>query len=159
MQDGQMSEYGFIRHQRALTQFASAITRDREDARDVVQEVFAECLSRRIDPNPEYLFRSVRNRSLNVIRSRGRLERVLERWHDMTELLQQTVSPAEDSGIIETMLKLPSRYKEVVVLRINSGLTVAEVASILDIPEGTVKSRLNTALKMLRTRLEASNHD
>lgn len=150
-----MANYEYIRHQRALTAFASTITRDWEDARDVVQEVFTECLVRKINPDREYLFRSVRNRSLNVIRSRKRLERMLEKWHDLTQVLQQTFVPDHESEIISTVVKLPSHYKQVVILRIHSGLTVAEVASVLGIPEGTVKSRLNAAVKILRKRLEA----
>ena len=151
-----MADYEFVRHQRALTAFASTITRDWEDARDVVQEVFTECVSRRINPDREYLFRSVRNRSLNVIRSRNRLQRMLDGWHELTQILQQALAfaPAGENEIIETVLNLPSHYKQVVILRIHSGLTVAEVASVLGIPQGTVKSRLNTALKILRKRLE-----
>lgn len=149
-----MADHDYVRHQRALTAFASTITRDWEDARDVVQDVFTECVSRKLNPNREYLFRSVRNRSLNVIRSRNRLERMLERWHDLTRVLQQTFSPAQEGEIIETVLNLPSHYKQVVILRIHTGLTVAEVSSVLGIPEGTVKSRLNAALKILRERLE-----
>ena len=149
-----MADHDYVRHQRALTAFASTITRDWEDARDVVQEVFTECVSRKLNPDREYLFRSVRNRSLNVIRSRGRFERMLERWHDLTRILEQTFSSAQEGEIIETVLNLPAHYKQVVILRIHTGMTVAEVSSVLGIPEGTVKSRLNAALKILRKRLE-----
>lgn len=150
-----MANYEYVRHQQALTAFASTITRDWDDACDVVQEVFTECLVRKLNPDREYLFRSVRNRSLNVIRSRKRLERMLERWHDLTQVLQQTFVADHDSEIISAVVKLPPHYKQVVILRIHSGLTVAEVASVLGIPEGTVKSRLNAALKILRKKLEA----
>ena len=149
-----MTEYEYIRHQRALTAFASTITRDWEDACDVVQDVFTECLKLNICPDREYLFRSVRNRSLNVIRSRSRLQKMLEKLTDLGQVLEQVISPAQETGIIEEVLNLPAHYKEVVLLRIHSGLSVVEVASILDIPEGTVKSRLNAALKILRKRLE-----
>jgi RNA polymerase sigma-70 factor (ECF subfamily) len=45
---------------------------------------------------------------------------------------------------------LPARAREVVALRYGRDLTVAEIAAILDCPEGTVKSRLNGALARLR---------
>ena len=154
-----MAEYDYVRHQRALTAFASTITRDWEDARDVVQDVFAECLARDIRPDRGYLFRSVRNRALNMLRSRQRLERMLEQLHDLMHALGRAILPADDAGVIETVLGLPSHYKEVLILRIHAGLTIAEVASILGIPEGTVKSRLNAALKILRKILEETSHD
>lgn len=149
-----MTEYEYSQHQRALTAFASTITRDWEDARDVVQDVFTECLKLDLKPDCEYLYRSVRNRSLNVIRSRNRLQRMLDRLEVLTQVLEQLIVPPRETGIIEVVLNLPEHYKEVVLLRIHSGLTVNEVASVLGIPEGTVKSRLNTALKILRKRLE-----
>jgi RNA polymerase sigma-70 factor, ECF subfamily len=154
-----MTEYEYITHQQSLTAFASTITRDWEDACDVVQDVFAECLRLSIKPNREYLFRSVRNRSLNVIRSRNRLQRMLEKLNDFVQVLKQVISTSAETGIIEDVLNLPDHHKEVVLLRIHSGLTVTEVASVLGIPEGTVKSRLNTALKILRKRLENRNND
>jgi len=150
-----MSETEIYLYRRALTAFASTITRDWEEARDVVQDVYTECVARQLNPGREYLFRSVRNRCLNVIRSRNRLQRVLEKLHELTELMQSAIVPAHADDIIESVLNLPPHYKQVVILRIHSGMTVAEVSSVLAIPEGTVKSRLNTALKILRKSLEA----
>lgn len=153
-----MTELEYAKYQRALTAFASTITRDWEDARDVVQDVFTDCLKLNLKPDREYLFRSVRNRSLNVLRSRNRLERMLVNLEILTQVLGQIISPGRETGIIEYVHNLPAHYREVVLLRINCGLTVPEVASILGIPEGTVKSRLNTALKILRKHLESGNN-
>jgi RNA polymerase sigma-70 factor (ECF subfamily) len=54
--------------------------------------------------------------------------------------------------LIESLQK---ELREIISLKYYSGYTLAEISAILDIPEGTVKSRLNRALKILR--LELSN--
>jgi RNA polymerase sigma-70 factor (ECF subfamily) len=51
--------------------------------------------------------------------------------------------------------ELAEHYREVVVLRHYEGLKFAEIAEALDIPVGTVKSRMMEALKQLNTRLTA----
>jgi len=58
--------------------------------------------------------------------------------------------------------KLPDGYREVIVLHNLEGLSLAEIARLLEIPKGTVKSRRAKALSMLRNLLqeeEAGNHE
>jgi len=50
---------------------------------------------------------------------------------------------------------LPIDHRAVVVLKHYAGLSNAEIAEALDIPEGTVRSRLHYSLKILRAALEA----
>ena len=52
----------------------------------------------------------------------------------------------------DALLKLPSHYREVVVLRHYEQLKFHEIAEVMDIPEGTAKSRMAEALNQL-TRL------
>ena len=60
----------FAEHKRPLVAFATTITRNWEDSKDVVQEVFLECLGKdKCLITKAYLYQSVRNRSLNKIRS------------------------------------------------------------------------------------------
>lgn len=70
----------------------------------------------------------------------------------------------EESGELETSLalegylkKLGEKYQEVIRLRYYLDLDHAAIASILKIPEGTVKSRTNTALRKLRGFMEGSD--
>ena len=50
--------------------------------------------------------------------------------------------------------RLPPRQRAAILLRYQEGMSLAEIAAILDIPVGTVKSRLSLALKALRTQLD-----
>ena len=55
----------------------------------------------------------------------------------------------------DRVLSLPERQREVLILRYYEDMSEAEIAETLGIPRGTVKSRLHTATKALRERLEA----
>jgi RNA polymerase sigma-70 factor (ECF subfamily) len=70
------------------------------------------------------------------------------------EQVQEVPGPeraAIGSGDLEAVLaSLPEEQREVVLLRFVDGLSLAEVAEVMAIPLGTVKSRLHNALKTLR---------
>ena len=67
----------------------------------------------------------------------------------------ETAERAEDFDRVQSAIAdLPEMVREVVVLHYVGGLSIAETASAMDLPEGTVKSRLNTALTKLRSVLE-----
>ena len=55
---------------------------------------------------------------------------------------------------MESLEKLPDKQREVLMLRIKGELKIFEIAQVLNIPEGTVKSRLNASLKILRKALK-----
>jgi RNA polymerase sigma-70 factor (ECF subfamily) len=55
----------------------------------------------------------------------------------------------------EAMAKLSPKLREVVVLNVYQGLRYQDIAEVLGIPLGTVKSRLNLALAALRETLDA----
>ncbi|HVO41750.1 MAG TPA: sigma-70 family RNA polymerase sigma factor [Aggregatilineales bacterium] len=56
--------------------------------------------------------------------------------------------------MVGALRRLPDHQREVVILRYYQDLSLAEIASALDIPLGTVKSRLCLALKRLKEFLE-----
>jgi RNA polymerase sigma-70 factor (ECF subfamily) len=56
----------------------------------------------------------------------------------------------DDMEIAQLIEALPQELREIISLKYYSGYTLAETAEILDVPEGTVKSRLNRALNLLR---------
>lgn len=60
--------------------------------------------------------------------------------------------PSDDTLIVEIM-KLPPKLKEVVLLRYYQDLSFQEIAQALQIPQGTVSTRMNAAKKKLRQRL------
>jgi RNA polymerase sigma-70 factor (ECF subfamily) len=72
---------------------------------------------------------------------------------DMVPEAHCDFDPEDDTVILEIM-KLPSKLKEVVLLKYYQGLSFQEIAQALQIPVGTVSTRMNTAKKKLRTKLE-----
>jgi RNA polymerase sigma-70 factor (ECF subfamily) len=67
--------------------------------------------------------------------------------------LDEILAPAADSNpadLSEVMRALSDAHREVVLMRFIDGLTLDEIAVALDIPPGTVKSRLHHALRQLR---------
>jgi RNA polymerase sigma-70 factor (ECF subfamily) len=66
-------------------------------------------------------------------------------------------SRAEQRALLRrTVLSLPSRYREVIILSDVHGLAYAESARILRVPVGTVRSRLSRGRQMLAARLDAA---
>lgn len=85
----------------------------------------------------------------------------------MKELRNYLLSRSQDSNPVEEHLnrretrkeiqglysKLPDKIRMVVVLRFINELTVPEISKVMDIPEGTAKSRLNKGLKLLKGKM------
>ena len=133
---------------------------------DVVQEVFIR-FYRTLDrfrgeaKVSTYLQRIAINRSLDVLRRRKRvLSRFLSRDDETTSLPEpglDTTTQIEDeerSAVVHRAIQqLPPKHRAVVVLRMIEGYSTEETAQILDIPYGTVLSRLSRAHAKLKELL------
>ena len=154
----------FRNHYAALVGFTASIVRDVAAAEDVVQEVMLELWRRReqlpvADSVRGYLFRSARNRALNVLRH----EEIVRQSEPL--ILAGTpdaVAPADDAGddrlsaaIAAAVAALPAPVRECFVLSREQGLTYPEIAAALEISVKTVEARMGRALKELRERLAA----
>ena len=143
-------------YRRLVTQLY-AFTTDLTEAQDVVQEAFARALARPrgfagID-NPEAWLRTV---ALNVVRRRWRRRQVLDTIMLRTRPTQELIAAApgpERSDLRDAVAALPRVYREVVVLHYLADLGVDEVAAVLGVPTGTVKSRLSRARGALAAHL------
>ena len=138
----------FGRHRRRLMGLAAAVTLDRSVADEIVQEAFAG-LTSRIDAvrDPEaYLQRSVINLAIRVVRKRERARSAVVRQ------IEHSVIPEIDElwGLVGG---LPVQQRAVVVLRFWEDLSQQQIASVLDIPLGSVKSTLHRALLALKDQL------
>ncbi len=118
-------------------------------AQDAFERAFA-ALSRfdRARPFAPWLHRIVVNRSLDLLRSERRLVG-LESVAEMTAP-DLRASAAGDRALLETVATLSPQRRVVVVLRYGLGYSPQEIAGILDLPAGTVHSRLARALEDLR---------
>ena len=142
-----------------LMAFSRRILGDEEDAREVVHQVFINLWEKRRELDlstslKSYLFTSVNNRSLNVIRDRKKFssEEVPERageWDVSTQMeameLEEKIRAAIDT--------LPERCREIFELNRFEGLKYSEIATQLDISVKTVENQMTKALKLLREQL------
>ena len=69
----------------------------------------------------------------------------------------ETLAASQDAAAVrQAVAALPEIFREVVVFRYFEDLTVPEIAQVLDIPEGSVKSRLNRAKDRIRRQLSGT---
>ncbi|HYW79013.1 MAG TPA: RNA polymerase sigma factor [Thermoguttaceae bacterium] len=153
------------RWQDRLWRLAWRLTDDEQAAWDVLQEAWI-VISRRIgrltDPAafPAWAYRITSNKSRDWIRRRQRMRRADEaygmRWHEAEN--GEDSSGVQFASLREALADLPGRDRAILSLRYEDGFTTAEIAQILAIPSGTVKSRLYHARQRLRRFLE-EDHD
>ena len=141
---------------------------DREDARDLAQEIFVRLYEARGqwpagDEFLPWLFRVARNRSVDFLRRRSvRRPAVTVDEAEIAELpdhapgAEAQAIASDRRGLLHAALRsLSAISREIVVLRDVHGLDIKQVASILGIPLGTVKSRASRARVELAERVLA----
>jgi RNA polymerase sigma-70 factor (ECF subfamily) len=140
-----------------------AFTGDLTEAQDVVQEAFARALARAHGlsdvENPEAWLRTV---AINVIRRRYRRRKLLDTilLRDRPTVRVVEPGPEPENADLRTALALiPRQYREVIVLHYLADLPVEEVAQVLEVPVGTVKSRLSRGRAALAEVLPGYRHD
>lgn len=137
----------------AVYRLAYARTGNAADAEDVTQDVFLRLLTKAPafsddDHARAWLLRVTANRSNDLFRSPWQRRVPLEE-------LQEESAPAQDSPgeTLEAVLALPTKLRVVVHLFYYEELSVAQIAGLLNMREGTVKTRLSRARALLRRNL------
>lgn len=149
----------------SLLRFFRLINPTTVDPEDCVQETFARLYAYRDRFRPEraplrsLLFRIARNVQCDALRKARRLGRArtmeAQAWE---QLAAPDPVPAEDRiDLNEAIASLPVSWRWVVVLGAIEGLEYREVAAILGIPVGTVKSRMHYAVARLREQLRVDS--
>jgi len=145
----------YRRHRDFVLRVARRFTRDRELALDALQETFAYLLTK-FPPSSSgltltarlqtLLYPAAKNAAITAVRKARRYA------GDGDEVLEAIAAePPADAGPIDAALAgLSPERREVLTLRFVDDLSLAEIAAALDVPLGTVKSRLHLALKELR---------
>jgi RNA polymerase sigma-70 factor (ECF subfamily) len=144
----------YERHSAILLAYARSLTKDAAGAEDVVQEVFAKLLRGETgvpDVPLAYLFRAVKNGALNARRKRsGEAALDLE-----TTWFQHRDGNREAALALQAALgELPEEQRETVMMRVWSGMTLAEIAAATGVALPTVSSRYRYALEKLRERMK-----
>lgn len=158
----------YDRHKTQVMRTALAVTRDPSAAEDILQECFLRFYAAidRIDetrPLLPWLYRVTVNLSYNWVTRRNRwlapLEDAVERLKAGPKSLpEKAVEQNELQNIVrEALDSLNFEHRVVLVLYYLGGFNLKEVAYILNLPEGTVKSRLHYGRERLRARLESES--
>ena len=159
-----------IYREHRLTVFHAAlrITQDRTLADDVTHDVFVRLWRRpdRFDASrgelASYLRLMARSRALDLWRERQAAGRAQDRLTAVVERAEQTsqgepvlaAMAGERAETVRTALgTLPEAQREAVVLAYWGGLTAEEISRRVDVPLGTVKSRIRLGLTKLRTTI------
>jgi len=159
---GNVEAYNLLvsRWDKRVFNYLLRLVRNREDALDVSQDVFLKAyqnLPKLDDPAKfsGWLFRIAHNEAFSLLRRRkpdGDLDR-----EPVAGGVEGRLLPFELSLAVESALKLLSDdQRDAVLLKVYQGFKFDEMAEILDCPVSTVKSRLYTALDVLRTVLAPS---
>ncbi|MDR0848028.1 MAG: sigma-70 family RNA polymerase sigma factor [Propionibacteriaceae bacterium] len=151
-------------------------TRNPADAEDVVQETYAKALSsfyqfKEGTNLKAWLYRILTNTFINTYRKAQRSPQIapspeVEDWqlaradsHSASPPLSaemEALSHITDSRIVDAMRSLKDEYRYAVYLSDIEGFSYKEIAEILDVPIGTVMSRLSRGRSQLRESLSAS---
>jgi RNA polymerase sigma-70 factor, ECF subfamily len=148
----------YDQHGPALVAFACSIVADTATAEDVVHQIFLRLL-RGDTLIPElpvaYLYRAVRNAALNSRRKGNRSVSFEDQPVAAKSLFQHDDGNREAALALQAaLLELPDEQREVVVLRIWSGMTLEEAADLSGVSLNTAASRYRYALEKLRERLK-----
>ncbi|WP_217592952.1 RNA polymerase sigma factor [Cohnella sp. GbtcB17] len=133
------------------------------DAEDVCQEVFISVFRhdwRRVEFLRTWIIRVTVNCCLNHMKQSERRKRKENRLQllslSMVEKAAETVAVEQESAQDAQWLlqRLPSKLRAAATLRYINECSLTEISDILDVPVGTVKSRLNKCLKLMRKDLQ-----
>lgn len=152
----------YDQHAQALFAFLLNFTRDEDETRDVLQEIFIKLarqptLLRAARDERAFLIRLAHNAAIDLMRRRGTRAKYHEQFG--TEHLEIFVpSPDPDEAAFRAALadalgELPPEQRAVVHLKLWEGLTFEQIAAALGIPANTAASRYRYGLDKLRDRL------
>lgn len=164
----------FMPHIDSMYNFAFKLTNDEDDANDLVQDTYLKAFRfinsfERGTNAKAWLFRILKNSFINDYRKRSRepskvdyqdVETTYNSTEDAeieatTDLRTETVQDMIGDEVANALNSLPVDFKTVIILCDIEGFTYEEMAKILDIPIGTVRSRLHRARNLLKEKLKS----
>ncbi|MFT4032133.1 MAG: sigma-70 family RNA polymerase sigma factor [Siphonobacter sp.] len=160
-------------HIQSMYNFAFRLTQDEDDANDLVQDTYLKAFrfinSFEKGTNAKaWLFRILKNSFINDYRRKSKEPnkvdyQEVETYYDSeemagtsqtTDLRAETVQELLGDEVTNALNTLPVDFRTVLILCDVEGFTYEEMAKILDIPIGTVRSRLHRARMLLKEKLK-----
>lgn len=145
-----------------LEKFALRLTRNTQDANDLLQSTLARAIEKKhLFQDGTDLFKWTSKMMYNLFVSDYRRKVKFETQYDPENYLEkQSVDPAQDKQIEltkvnEAMNMLSDEHREVLIMVCVQGMRYQDVAEALNIPIGTIRSRLSRAREQLQSHLDA----
>lgn len=136
-------------------------TMDRNIAEELVQETMIRAIERfeMYEPGKAkfstWLIAVARNIYLDSMRKRKREQKYLHEELQLEDLYDLPVEHDEElERVLDALARLPDNSRFPLLLRHYHGYSLEEIAHIMSIPSGTVKSRIHNAIKAVRKELE-----
>jgi RNA polymerase sigma-70 factor (ECF subfamily) len=151
-------EATMLPHLDGVFRLTMCLVRDRAEAEDIVQETFAQALQsfHRFQPGTNaraWLLSIMRHVRANRHRARRREPVNLDAELDRIAAREHTPQHLTEPEVLEALATLPPGFQEVVLLCDVEELSYKEIAGVLNVPIGTVMSRLHRARRLLRAAL------
>lgn len=161
----------FMPHVDSMYNFAYRLTFDEDDAKDLVQDTYLKAFRfinsfERGTNAKAWLFRILKNSFINEFRKKSKQPskvdyNEVEQYYNSddagesitTDLRVETVQHMIGDEISGALNGIPVDFRTVIILSDLEGFTYEEMSKILDIPIGTVRSRLHRARNMLKEKL------
>lgn len=170
----QIFDREFMPHISSMYNFAFRLTMDEDDANDLVQDTYLKAFRfissfERGTNAKAWLFRILKNSFINDYRKKTKEPskvdyQEVEGFYDSeeaagtdqtTDLRVEMVQDMLGDEITVALNSLPVDFRTVIILCDVEGFTYEEMAKILDIPIGTVRSRLHRARQLLKEKLKS----
>jgi RNA polymerase sigma-70 factor, ECF subfamily len=164
VQEGEMVSYNTLvnRYKDRLFNVLYRMLSSEDEANDLLQETFLRVWQHKMSYDFRFAFSTwIYTIALNLARNELRRRKKIKFLDifDFADKLAAKEEKKDTSTNLKTLLeaemkRLPEKYKTAFLLRDVDNLSYEEIAQVLGVPLGTVKSRVNRARAILRTRLK-----
>lgn len=134
---------------------------DYQLAQDCIQEIFMTALHK-VDPEKDrtavrkWLKVCTINRCKSILRTSIWRKLVFLEYPQNASVVKDHYSGLDETGVLEEVMKLPIKYREVIILHYYQEMTLHEISAVLKIGIEAVKSRLRRAKEKLKLLLKGA---
>lgn len=160
----------YVEYANQLYSYGLKIISDEPFVKDCIQEVFIQLIDKRISiqVTPQirsYLFKSLRNKLFEELRSKCRKHAILEKYANQDEsyeqhaeelLIESEVENNIREKLAKLIAKLSKRQKEIIFLKYTEGFEYDEIADLLQIDISSARTLLCRALKTIKKQLNTN---
>lgn len=144
----------YYRHVDTVYRICFSYMKNAADTEDMVQETFLKLMT-----HSQQFESESHEKAWLIVTAANTCKDELRRWKRRLEhLVPQSVPDNTTyepcSSMLDAILALPAKYKDIVYLHYYEGYRTAEIATLLHRPESTVRNQLSRARKMLKKHME-----